>query len=116
MSWFLAVFATLILTGCATVGPEYCRPDTSLSTTWHSELKGGLIAGEMNPETLAAWWFTLNDPDLSRLIDRAVSGNLDLKKARARIREARARRGIAKAGLFPTFDAAGSATRRSRRE
>lgn len=111
MSWFLAVFATLILTGCATVGPDYVRPDTSLSTTWHSELKGGLIAGEMNPQTLAAWWTTLNDPELSNLIDRAVLGNLDLKKARARVREARARRGIAKAGLFPTLNAAGSATR-----
>lgn len=108
LSWMPLV---LIMTGCVTVGPDYVRPDTSLSTTWHSELKGGLIAGEMNPQTLAAWWSTLNDPELSSLIDRAVSGNLDLKKARARIREARARRGIAKAGLFPTFDAAGSATR-----
>ncbi len=82
----------------------------SLSTTWHSELKGGLISEEMNPQTLAAWWTILNDQELSSLIDRAVSGNLDLKKARARIREARARRGIAKADLFPTLDATGSAT------
>lgn len=100
----------LMLSGCATVGPDYVKPDTSLSPTWHSKLKGGPIAGEMNPQTLAAWWSTLNDPELSSLIDRAVSGNLDLKKAKARIREARARRGIAKAGLFPTFDATGSAT------
>jgi multidrug efflux system outer membrane protein len=107
LSW-ITLF--LIMTGCVTVGPDYVRPDTSLSTTWHSELKGGLIPGEMNPKTLAAWWSTLNDPELSSLIDRAVSGNLDLKNARARIREARARRGIAKAGLFPTFDATGSAT------
>jgi multidrug efflux system outer membrane protein len=107
LSWMPLV---LIMTGCVTVGPGYVRPDTSLSTTWHSELKGGLIAGEMNPQTLAAWWPTLNDTELSSLIDRAVSGNLDLKKARARIREARARRGIAKAGLFPTLDASGSAT------
>lgn len=107
LSWMPVV---LIMIGCATVGPDYVRPDTSLSTTWHSELKGGLIAGELNPQTLAAWWTTLNDSELSRLIDRAVSGNLDLKKARARVREARARRGIAKAGLFPTLDASGSAT------
>lgn len=106
-SWMSLV---LIMTGCATVGPDYVRPDTSLSKTWHSELKVGLIAEEMNPLTLAAWWSTLNDPELSSLIDRAVSGNLDLKKAWARIREARARRGIAKASLFPTLDASGSAT------
>jgi multidrug efflux system outer membrane protein len=99
----------LAISGCATVGPDYVRPDTSLSTTWHSELKGGLIAEEMNPQTLAAWWSTLNDPELSSLIDRVVSGNLDLKKARARVREARARRGAARADLFPTLDTTGSA-------
>ncbi len=100
----------LVLSGCAKVGPNYVRPDTSLSTTWHSDLKGGLSAEEINPQTLAEWWTTLNDPELSSLIDRAVSDNLDLKKANARVREARARRGIAKAGLFPTLDAGGSAT------
>lgn len=100
----------LALSGCATVGPDYVRPDTSLSTTWHSELKGGLIAEEISPQTLAEWWYTLNDPELSSLIERAVTGNLDLKNAWARVREARARRGIAKAGLFPTLDASGSAT------
>jgi multidrug efflux system outer membrane protein len=108
VSGLLIMFA---FSGCVTVGPDYVRPETSLSTTWHSGLKGGLIAGDVNQQTPAAWWSTLNDPVLSSLIDRAVSGNLDLKKARARIREARARRGIAKAGLFPTFDAASSATR-----
>lgn len=100
----------LFITGCATVGPDYVKPETALSTQWHSEQKGGLIAGEMNPQTLAAWWSTLNDLELSSLIDRAVSGNLDLKKAKAKVRAARARRGIAKAGLFPTFNAGGSAT------
>jgi outer membrane protein TolC len=87
LSWMPVV---LFMTGCITVEPDYVRPETSLSTTWHSELKGGLVAGEMNPQTLAAWWSTLNDPELSSLMDRAVAGNLDLKKARARIREARA--------------------------
>ncbi len=107
MSWLPVVLAILILAGCATVGPDYVPPDTPVSATWHTELKGGLSAGEMDPQTLAAWWTTLNDPELSSLIDRAVSGNLDLKKARARVREARARRGIAKADLFPTLDADG---------
>jgi NodT family efflux transporter outer membrane factor (OMF) lipoprotein len=91
------------------VGPDYFPPDTPVSATWHTELKGGLSAKETDPQILAAWWKTLSDPGLSSLIDRAVSGNLDLKKALARVREARARRGMAKADLFPTLDAAGSA-------
>jgi NodT family efflux transporter outer membrane factor (OMF) lipoprotein len=101
----------IILTGCALVGPNYVPPKASVSKDWHAQLKGGLTAQEMNPQTLAAWWSTLGDPALSRLIERAVSGNLDLKKSGARIREARARRGIAKAGLFPTLDASGSVVR-----
>jgi len=103
------VLAILILTGCATVGPDYVPPDTSVSATWHTQFKAGFTAEEMNPQTLAEWWTTLNDPELSRLIDRAVLGNLDLKKAMARVRESRARRDMAKANLFPTLDATGSA-------
>jgi len=110
MSWLPVVLAILILTGCAAVGPNYVPPGRSVSQSWHTGLKGGLSAGETDPQTLAAWWTTLDDPELSSLIDRAVFGNLDLKKALARVREARARRGVAKADLLPTFDAAGSAT------
>lgn len=101
----------LIVTGCASVGPDYVRPDTSVSTIWHTQLKGGLATDERDPETLAAWWSTLNDPELDSLTKRAVVGNLDLKKAGARVREARARRGLAKADLFPTLDATGNASR-----
>ncbi len=111
LSCLPAGLTILILTGCAAVGPDYVPPDTSVSPTWYTQLEGGLIAEEMDPQTLAAWWTTLNSPELSSLIERAVAGNLDLKKARARIREARARRGVAKADLFPTLEAAGSATR-----
>jgi NodT family efflux transporter outer membrane factor (OMF) lipoprotein len=78
---------------------------------WHTQLNGDLNIREADAQTLAAWWTTLNDSKLSSLIDRAVSGNLDLKKARARVREARARRGVAKADLFPTLDATGTASR-----
>ena len=109
-SCLLVVLAILILTGCATVGPDYVPPKKSVSKDWYTQLKGGLSTEEMDPQTLAAWWTTLNDSELSSLIDRAVSGNLDLKKALARVREARARRGVAKADLFPTLDATGSAT------
>jgi multidrug efflux system outer membrane protein len=102
--------AILILFGCATVGPDYVPPDTPVSSTWHTQLKGGLTTGEIDPHALAEWWTTLNDSELSSLIDRAILGNLDLRKAIARVREARARRGMAKADLFPSLDATGSAT------
>jgi NodT family efflux transporter outer membrane factor (OMF) lipoprotein len=61
----------------------------------------------------AHWWTTFNDPLLNSLIDRAAAGNLDLKIAQARIREARAQRGIVSAAYYPSVDANAS-YRRSR--
>jgi NodT family efflux transporter outer membrane factor (OMF) lipoprotein len=108
---FMVVLALMFLAGCAAVGPNYVPPETAAPGVWYTELKDGLIAQKANPETLANWWKTLNDPILSELIKRAVAGNLDLKKARARVREARAHRNISQAPLFPIIDVAGAATR-----
>ena len=107
----LAAFIVLALTGCAAVGPDYTRVEPQTPDEWHAELQGGLTAGFLEPETLAHWWSTLNDSELDSLVARAVKGNLDLKNARARVREARALRGISKADLFPTLDAAASASK-----
>jgi NodT family efflux transporter outer membrane factor (OMF) lipoprotein len=106
----LAALTVAVLAGCATVGPDYVPPRTAASPAWNTPLQGGLTV-EANPPGLAAWWTTLNDPELSKLIERAVARNHDLKKAEARVREARARRGLSKAGLYPTLDASGSASR-----
>ncbi len=111
VSWISLAFSVIILGGCITVGPDYVRPEISMHNDWHNQPKGDLIAKEMDPQTLAVWWTTLNDPILSRLVERAVAGNLDLKKARARVREARARRGVARADLFPSLDATGKVSR-----
>jgi NodT family efflux transporter outer membrane factor (OMF) lipoprotein len=99
----------LALTGC-TVGPDYVPPNTAAPAAWHTQLDGGLACEEINPQALASWWAALDDPVLTHLMERAVAGNLDLKNAWARIREARARRGVARGVLFPTLDATGSAT------
>lgn len=106
------MFATLILSGCVTVGPDYVLPETKIPGEWHNELKGGVTGEVQDPQRLAKWWTTLNDPVLSGLIERAVVNNPDIKKARAKIREQRARRNISNAGLFPTIDASGSFTRK----
>lgn len=99
----------LVLAGCK-VGPNYVPAEAAVPQTWHSQLQDGLAGGEADPRALASWWAALDDPVLSGLIERAVAGNLDLKQARARIREARARRWAARGAFFPTLDAAGSTT------
>ena len=106
----IIVFNVLILAGCATVGPDYMPPETTVAEDWHTPLNRGLIAEQIDPQALATWWTVVNDEDLSSLIERAVKGNLDIKEAHARIRESRARRGLARADRFPTLEAAGSAT------
>jgi len=107
----LSIILTLALIGCAAVGPDYARVEPQTPDEWHAELQGGLTTGSPEAETLAHWWSTLNDAELDSLVARAVKGNLDLKNARARVREARALRGISKANLFPTLDAAASASK-----
>ena len=95
----------IILSGaCVAVGPDYRSPETSAPASWHNE-----TATSQAPE-LSRWWATLNDPHLNNLIEQAISGNTDLRQALARIREARARRGISQANRFPTLDASGSAS------
>jgi NodT family efflux transporter outer membrane factor (OMF) lipoprotein len=61
-------------------------------------------------QMLGQWWATLNDPTLTSLVERALQGNLDLRQASARVREARARRGISAAERFPTIEASGAVT------
>ena len=106
------MFATLILSGCITVGPDYVLPQTRIPVGWHNELKGRVTGEVPDPQRLAKWWTTLNDPILSGLIERAVVNNPDIKKVLAKIREQRARRNISNAGLFPTINVSGSFTRR----
>ncbi len=96
--------------GCAPVGPDYVAPENKAPAAWHSELAGTETPDTPDPHTLANWWVALKDPTLSSLENAATQGNLDLKSALARVREARARRQLSRAGLFPTLDLEGSAT------
>lgn len=104
----LVVTLVMLTAGCVSVGPDYVRPDIPVYPEWRTQLQAH-GTGETDVGTLASWWTTLDDPILSGLIERAASGSLDLKKARAQVREARARRGIAASGLLPTLEGASSA-------
>lgn len=104
----LLIIALAMISGCAAVGPDYRTPDTQAPQNWHTPLDNGLKGKMTDPQTLAEWWTTLNDAVLNDLIRKAIAGNLDLKDARARVREARANRHISRAELFPGIDATGS--------
>ncbi|HVQ65910.1 MAG TPA: efflux transporter outer membrane subunit [Bradyrhizobium sp.] len=95
-----------LLTGCA-VGPDYGSPSIELPTRW-SNAKATKPPPAAN---LSHWWRRLKDPILNALIEEAVDGNLDVARAKGRIREARATRRQAVGALFPQVEGSGSATR-----
>jgi len=111
MTILLAAAIALVFGGCIAVGPDYVPVEPKAPSKWQTELEDGLNEAPLNPETLARWWTTIEDPLLYSLEQQAVKGNLDLQEARARVREARALRGISQAQLFPIVDAGGSITR-----
>ncbi len=105
----LALLACLCLApltaGCL-VGPNYQPPQTEMPRQWSA--RQAKAAAAPSDRELARWWAIFHDPVLASLEARALKSNLDLKQALARLRQARASRGIAAGGLGPTLDASGS--------
>ena len=98
--------ALVLLPGCA-VGPRYQRPTALIPSQWNVDQPRGTSASE----PVEQWWASFNDPEFDKLIRQAIRSNLDLKTAAAHVTEARAERGISNSDLFPTVQAAASATR-----
>lgn len=103
----LAVAAALAL-GCK-VGPDYQPPKVASGQGW---------AGPADPAApaLDAWWRQLGDPTLDRLVAAALGGtgdrgNLDLRQAEVRIRQARALRDQAAGARYPAVRASAGVTR-----
>jgi len=97
----------LAVAGCA-VGPDYRAPELQLPDRWHPPAAEGLAEGDANVQR---WWEVFEDPKLTELIERAATGNLDLRLAVLRIREARALRGVAAGELLPVLGGQGTSQR-----
>ena len=108
----LLALALILLQGCFGVGPklgpDYSPPKLEMQDAWHQAVAEGLAEGEANLQT---WWNVFNDPVLNGLIERSSKSNLGLKEAVARIKEARAFRGIAGGERFPDIDSTGTGMR-----
>ena len=103
----LMLAACLTLTGC-TVGPDYQAPTTpELSRPLAQPGADANTAPEVSPETVASWWTVLDDPALTDLVHKTLKQNRDFRAAVASVRQARARLGIATAGLLPQVGASG---------
>src|SRR6267378_1235367 len=110
-SWTSFVISTLLLAGCA-VGPNYKRPQVAVPTQWTVAAARGTAATPIEKDD---WWSSFQDPELNSLVERSAKQNLDLQLALERVQEARAARGVARSGYFPSIDGAASATRNRQR-
>ena len=105
-----AVALAVLLGGCTIVGKDYRAPALPTPAAW-TETEPGVAAGQALE--LARWWTVFQDPVMDSLMENAASANLDLRLAEARVREARAQRGVVAAGEWPRANA-GAVYRRSR--
>jgi multidrug efflux system outer membrane protein len=105
----------LILSSCASVAPQQDKlmplaipAGWSNTTTTDAGASAGISSSQ--PSSLAQWWTRFNDPQLSQLVARAMQTNTDVNRAQAVLRQARAMRDVAAAGLRPTLGSSASAS------
>jgi outer membrane protein, multidrug efflux system len=95
MSKLLPLLA--LLASCSFI-PNYERPAAPVPEQWPSKVSSGETA------PVGDWSAYFADPQLQKLIAAALDYNRDLRIAVARVDEARALAGIARADRFPTVD------------
>jgi multidrug efflux system outer membrane protein len=100
---FAFALGIAMLPACMSVGPDYQRPQIDTPGQWP-----GTTATETPSPT---WWKSYSDPALDRMIDEALMHNLDLRRAIARVDEARAALGITRADQYPGVSANAEASR-----
>jgi NodT family efflux transporter outer membrane factor (OMF) lipoprotein len=86
----LAAVIGSLIAGC-TLGPNYrgapvVAPIASQAAAFNRAPQEATTA----PPAAAAWWKTLNDPQLDRLVETALANSPDIRAAQARLRQARA--------------------------
>lgn len=90
------LLSCVTLGGCA-VGNDYLRPDVSLPETYRGA-KATAMAADFGAQP---WRTVFTDPQLQALIEEALRNSPDVLVAAARIREAEAQAGIARAPALP---------------
>ncbi len=107
--WFRAaggLTLPLLLMACVT-GPDYRRPELNPPAAY----KSATDAEQAQPGLAEDWWRLFDDPDLDALMQEALSSNLDLKAAMARVEQSRAAARSVHSSFYPEVTLAPSAVR-----
>jgi NodT family efflux transporter outer membrane factor (OMF) lipoprotein len=94
-----ALFGAALLAGCA-VGPDYRAPDQPPQAAL--KLREAQVANVTPSPLPPRWWRLFDDPELDRLVEKALVHNTELRQAAANLQFARAALSEARAGLLPT--------------
>ena len=95
--------ASLLLSACTTVGPNFSRPEVPWLAGWQggSTKSAAAEAPKEQRAQTEEWWRYFNDPVLDQLVAEAQRLNPSVRTAGIRIMEARAQLGIAGSALYP---------------
>lgn len=106
MRKFSFLILSLVQVGCS-LAPTYERPAPPVPDHWAPIKKVGVgetALPELHNVDIADWRLFFPDPRLHALIEAAFINNRDMRIAIARVEEARALYGIARADRFPTVN------------
>lgn len=105
------LIASLLLQGCAPLGPSFFSPTPESPPAW-TKARAAQLSNRISSQPLeSVWWQYFNDPLLSHLQERALTGNLDLQLANARLQQSRALLQSTYGNSLPKVDANGFAQR-----
>ena len=85
-----ALALALVLSGCATAGPDYAPPQNAAANAPSAQ---GAFLSAQGPAFESAplpdhWWHLFEDPRLDQLVEQALTANADLREADANLRRA----------------------------
>ena len=107
----LTLITIVTAAGCATVGPDYRRPDVETPGAFRGDSPAAVppAAGATGGASIAdaLWPDVFVDATLRELIGAAVTQNFDVRLAANRVVQARALLGITRSNEFPTVNAQG---------
>jgi outer membrane protein, multidrug efflux system len=101
------VLACVLVLSACTVGPDFTPPKPPSIAKWNDPSALSVaINTQTNPDP--KWWDGFNDPILTQVIEKAISGNLDLQQAVVRVAESEQGQVSARAAGMPTVSGSGS--------
>lgn len=101
--FYWPILATLALSGCINLAPDYQQPEAPVPTEWQATVSGDVVAD-------IQWQQFFTDSRLAKLQTLALANNRDLRLASLNIEKAQAQYRIQRAAAFPTIDAGVSGT------